>query len=202
MKIALIEDHAIVRSGLRLLLERGGHEVVGEFARAEDALAASVAPDVYVLDLNLPGMSGIEALPQLAQRAKVLVLSMHEEAVYLSEAFKRGASGFLSKRAADLALLDALAALGRGERYLHPDLAARLAEYVAEPGPEVLSRRERDVLAGLARGLELKAVAAELGISPKTAATYKARALAKLGLKRAQIARWAREHGLVPGETS
>jgi len=197
LQVALIEDHAVVRSGLRLLLESSGHLVTAEYELAEDALGDTVIPDVYVLDLNLPGMSGIEALPLLSRRAKVLVLSMHEEAVYLSEAFKRGASGFLSKRAADLALLDALSALERGERYLHPDLAARLAEYVAEPGPELLSRRERDVLTGLARGLELKEVAANLGISPKTAATYKARALAKLGLKRADISRWAREHGLI-----
>ena len=202
MRIALIEDHAVVRAGLRLLLERGGHRVTSEHERAETALADSADPDVYVLDLNLPGMSGLEALPKLARRARVLVLSMHEEPGYVSEAFRRGASGFLSKRAADVALLDALAALKRGERYLHPELAGRLAEYVTEPGPEVLSRREREVVVGLAHGLELKAVAAELGISPKTAATYKARALAKLGLQRSQLARWAREHGLVHGDPS
>ena len=197
MKVALVEDHAIVRSGLRLLLEGSGHEVVAEYSRAEEALAANAAPEVYLLDLNLPGMSGLEALPELARRARVLVLSMHEEPAYLSEAFKRGASGYLSKRAVDVALLDALEALARGERYLEPALAAALAEYVGEPGPEVLSRRERDVLVGLARGLELKRVAAELGISPKTAATYKQRALAKLGISRHAIARWAREHGLL-----
>ncbi|HGY09896.1 MAG TPA: response regulator transcription factor [Oceanithermus profundus] len=197
MRVALIEDHAVVRAGLRLLLESSGHRVVAEFDRAEDAIASDERPEVYVLDLNLPGMSGLEALPHLTARARVLVLSMHEEPVYVSEAFRHGAAGFLSKRAADVALLDALAALARGERYLHPDLAARLAEYVSEPGPEVLSRRERDVIAGLARGLELKEVAAHLGISPKTAATYKARALAKLGLRRGELARWAREHGLV-----
>ncbi|WP_293172281.1 response regulator transcription factor [Oceanithermus sp.] len=197
MKVALVEDHAIVRSGLRLLLESSGHEVVAEYSRAEEALASNAAPEVYLLDLNLPGMSGLEALPELARRARVLVLSMHEEPAYLSEAFKRGASGYLSKRAVDLALLDALEALARGERYLEPALAAALAEYVGEPGPEVLSRRERDVLVGLARGLELKRVAAELGISPKTAATYKQRALAKLGIGRHAIPRWAREHGLL-----
>jgi len=201
LRVALIEDHAVVRTGLRLLLEASGHEVVGDFSRAEDALASSVRPDVYVLDLNLPGVGGLEALPRLARRARVLVLSMHEEPAYVSESFKRGARGFLSKRAADVALLDALSALERGERYLHPELAARLAGYVAEPGPEVLSRRERAVVAGLARGLELKEVAAALGISPKTAATYKARALAKLGLKRSEIARWAREHGLLQDPT-
>ncbi len=197
MKVALIEDHAIVRSGLRLLLESSGHEVVAEYSRAEEALAANATPEVYLLDLNLPGMSGLEALPELARQARVLVLSMHEEPAYLSEAFKRGASGYLSKRAVDVALLDALEALARGERYLEPALAAALAEYVGEPGPEVLSRRERDVLVGLARGLELKRVAAELGISPKTTATYKQRALAKLGIDRHAIARWAREHGLL-----
>ena len=197
MRVALIEDHAVVRSGLRLLLEVSGHTVVGDYSRAEDALASTVNPDVYVLDLNLPGMSGLQALDALARRAKVLVLSMHEEPAYINEAFKRGASGFLSKRAADVALLDALAVVERGGRYLHPGLAARLADYVTEPGPEVLSHREREIIVGLAHGLKLKQVAANLGISPKTAATYKTRALAKLGLKRSEITRWAREHGLI-----
>ncbi len=196
MRVSLIEDHSIVRSGLRLLLESGGHEVLAEYERSEDALADTKTPDVYVLDLNLPGMSGLEALPELSRRAKVLVLSMHEEPLYVSEAFKRGARGYVSKRAVDVTLLDALAALGRNERYLPADLAIGLADYVSEPGPEELSERERAVLAGLARGLSLKQVAAELEISHKTASTYKQRALAKLGISSAEIQRWARDHGL------
>jgi len=197
LRVSLIEDHSIVRSGLRLLLESGGHEVLAEYERAEDALSDEKTPDVYLLDLNLPGMSGLEALPELSQRARVLVLSMHEEPLYVSEAFKRGARGYLSKRAVDVTLLDALAALERGERYLPPELAVGLVDYVSEPGPEELSERERAVIEGLARGLSLKEVAFELDISHKTASTYKQRALAKLGIPASEIGRWARDHGLV-----
>ena len=196
MRVSLIEDHSIVRSGLRLLLESGGHQVLAEYERAEDALSDEKTPDVYLLDLNLPGMGGLEALPELSQRAKVLVLSMHEEPLYVSEAFKRGARGYLSKRAVDVTLLDAIAALGRNERYLPAELAVGLADYVSEPGPEELSERERAVIEGLARGLSLKEVAFELNISHKTASTYKQRALAKLGILASEIARWARDHGL------
>jgi len=196
LRVSLIEDHSIVRSGLRLLLESGGHQVLAEYERAEDALSDEKTPDVYLLDLNLPGMGGLEALPELSQRAKVLVLSMHEEPLYVSEAFKRGARGYLSKRAVDVTLLDAIAALGRNERYLPAELAVGLADYVSEPGPEELSERERAVIEGLARGLSLKEVAFELNISHKTASTYKQRALAKLGILASEIARWARDHGL------
>ena len=197
MRVSLIEDHSIVRSGLRLLLESGGHEVLAEYERAEEALADSARPDVYLLDLNLPGMGGLEALPALSERARVLVLSMHEEPLYVSEAFKRGARGYVSKRAVDVTLLDALAALARNERYLPAELAAELAGYVAEPGPEILSQRERAVISGIAAGKNLKQIAAELGISHKTASTYKQRALAKLGIASRDLPRWAREHGLI-----
>ncbi len=202
MKVALVEDHALIRTGLRLLLESANHSVEAEFDRAEDALAWFSKPernaDLLILDLNLAGMSGLEALPKLRDRTKVLVLSMHEEAEYIAEAFARGASGYLPKRAVDRDLLDAVAAIARGERYLHPLLAPRLAEHVGLPAPEALSERERTVVGLLAQGYNLSQAAEKLGISVKTAATYKARALDKLGLQsQPELVQWAREHGLV-----
>jgi DNA-binding NarL/FixJ family response regulator len=204
MKVVLIEDHALIRTGLRLVLESADHLVEAEFDRAEDALArlsdipTSDLPDLVVLDLNLAGMPGIQALPQLRDFARVLVLSMHEETEYIAEAFARGASGYLPKRAVDRDLLDAVAAIARGERYLHPLLAPRLAEHVSQPTPEMLSQRERAVVALLAQGYNLSQAAEKLSISVKTAATYKSRALDKLGLdSQPELVQWARNHGLV-----
>lgn len=198
MRIALIEDHSLIRSGLRLLLEAEGHDVVAELSRAEEAWGpASAQAELYILDLNLPGMPGLEALPHLRQRGRVLVLSMHEEPEYITEAFARGASGYLPKRAADRDLLDAVATLARGERYPHPLLAPRLAEHLGTPTPESLSERERAVVALLAQGYNLSQAAERLAISVKTAATYKTRALDKLGLEtQPELVRWARDHGL------
>ena len=181
MRVVLVEDHHLVRKGLSLLLEEGGHQVVAEFASAEEALATPWEAEVVLLDLNLPGMGGLEALPHLAQRAKVLVVSMHNE----------------PKDALDQDLLEALARLSQGLRYLHPSLTEALLEGQAEPGPEVLSERERAVVALLAQGYTLSQVAERLGLSVKTASTYKQRALNKLGLMDTpELVRWAREHGL------
>jgi len=203
MRVVLVEDHSLIRTGLRLLLESANNVVEAEFDRAEDALAwlmgaEKAVPDLLILDLNLAGMPGLEALPKLRDWTKVLVLSMHEEAEYISEALARGASGYLPKRAVDRDLLDAVAAIARGERYLHPHLAHRLAEHVALPTAKNLSERERTVVGLLAQGYNLSQAAEKLGISVKTAATYKARALDKLGLQsQPELVLWAREHGLV-----
>ena len=197
MRVVLVEDHHLVRKGLSLLLEEGGHQVVAEFASAEEALATPWEAEVVLLDLNLPGMGGLEALPHLAQRAKVLVVSMHNEPAYVARAFALGARGYLPKDALDQDLLEALARLSQGLRYLHQSLTEALLEGQAEPGPEVLSERERAVVALLAQGYTLSQVAERLGLSVKTASTYKQRALNKLGLMDTpELVRWAREHGL------
>ncbi|GLV47503.1 DNA-binding response regulator [Thermus sp. LT1-2-5] len=197
MRVVLVEDHHLVRKGLRLLLEEGGHEVTAEFATAEEALAAWWEGDVVLLDLNLPGLSGLEALSPLAQRAKVLVVSMHDEPAYVARAFALGAKGYLPKSALDQELLEALERLERGLRYLHPSLTEALLEGYTEPGPEVLSEREREVVTLLAHGYTLSQAAERLGVSVKTASTYKQRALNKLGLMDTpDLVRWARERGL------
>ncbi|TBH21423.1 response regulator [Thermus thermamylovorans] len=197
MRVVLLEDHHLVRKGLRLLLEEGGHRVVAEFATAEEALAAPWEADLVLLDLNLPGMGGLEALPELAKRAKVLVVSMHDEPAYVARAFQLGARGYLPKHALDQELLEAMERLRRGLRYLHPSLTEALLDGQAEPGPEALSEREKAVVALLAHGYTLSQAAERLGLSVKTAYTYKQRALNKLGLMDTpDLVRWAREHGL------
>ena len=186
MRVVLVEDHHLVRKGLSLLLEEGGHQVVAEFASAEEALATPWEAEVVLLDLNLPGMGGLEALPHLAQRAKVLVVSMHNEPAYVARAFALPSRRHPPK---DALYQDLQGALAR--------LSQRLLEGQAEPGPEVLSERERAVVALLAQGYTLSQVAERLGLSVKTASTYKQRALNKLGLMDTpELVRWAREHGL------
>jgi len=195
MRVVLVEDHALVRGGLRRLLEEAGHQVVAEFSRAEEALEGRWEADLVLLDLNLPGMGGLEALPRLAGRAKVLVASMHDEPEYVRQALRLGAWGYLPKTALDQDLLEALDRLGRGERYLHPGLLGPL--FLEEPGPEDLSEREREVVRLLAQGYTLSQAAARLGISAKTAHTYKVRAMDKLGLMELpELVAWARRHGL------
>jgi len=194
VRVALIEDHAVVRAGLRLLLEASGHRVVAEYGSAAEAetLPEGLA-EVVVLDLALPDRPGLALIPVLARRAKVLVLSFYADPAHVREALRRGAAGYLSKEAADTALLDALAALGRGERYLEPRLAAELA--ALDPGEKRLSAREREVVRLLSQGYSLRAIAARLGISEKTASTYKTRALDKLGLESLpELIEWARKH--------
>ncbi|AFV75813.1 response regulator containing a CheY-like receiver domain and an HTH DNA-binding domain [Thermus oshimai JL-2] len=197
MRVVLVEDHHLVRAGLRLLLEEGGHRVVGEFARAEEALSTPWEADLVLLDLNLPGQGGLEALPLLAQRAPVLVVSMHDEPAYVARAFQLGARGYLPKHALDQDLLEALERLRQGLRYLHPSLTEALLEGQRTPTPEVLSPRERALVGLLAQGYTLSQAAEALGISLKTASTYKQRAMNKLGLMETpELVRWAREQGL------
>lgn len=202
--VALVEDHALVRSGLRLLLESFAHTVTFEAGTAEDALA-NLAPgqaEVIILDLNLPGMSGLEAVHRLSERGRVLVLSMHEEPEYVSEVLARGGQGYVPKRAVDQDLLEAVTRLANGERYLDPGLAIAIAERVslgpATDGAESLSERERETILALAGGYSVRQIAERAGLSEKTVGTYKQRAQDKLGLSDLpSLIAWARRHGLV-----
>ena len=206
VSILICDDHALVRSGLRLLLDAEEEiEVVGEAGNAEEAIAqaAELEPKVVLLDIVMPGRSGVEALPDLlraAPRSKVLVLSMQDDPAYVRRAFAAGASGYLLKEAADSELVHAVREVAAGRRYVHPLLGARLA--AADPDPYVareadsLSSREHEVLGLLALGHTNQEIAQMLFISVRTAETHRAHIMRKLGLTtRAEIVRYALSTG-------
>ena len=208
IRVLLCDDHALVRSGLRRLIESEPRfEVVGEAADAEEALAfvEHQHPDVLLLDIVMPGRSGIEAIPDLiaaSPETRILVLSMQDDPSYVRQAFSAGANGYLLKEAADAELVQAIQDVAAGHRYVHPALGARLAAAeangydgaVADP----LSDREREVLRLLALGHTNQEIAKQLFISVRTAETHRARIMQKLRLSsRAELVRYALATGVL-----
>ena len=202
IRVLICDDHGLVRAGLRKLLESDAEvDVVGEAGNAEQAIEGSqaITPDVLLLDIVMPGRSGIDALPDILQAApetKVLVLSMQDDPAYVRQAFAAGASGYVLKDAADAELVEAVHAVAGGRQYVHPVIGARLAGAVAVPAKRAtsdkLSEREHDVLRLLALGHTNHEIAAQLSISVRTAETHRARIIQKLGVKtRAEIVRYA-----------
>lgn len=211
VRVALCDDHAVVRSGLRRILDdEDGIEVVGEAGNADDAvaLAASERPDVFVMDLGLPGVNGIEATRRVRDASpttQVLVLTVHDDVAYLRKAFDAGARGYLVKDAADVELVLAVRRVAGGDEYVHPRLGAALLEpsvsgpRAGGPGGE-LSDRELEVLRLVALGHTNADIAAELYVSVRTVETHRAHVQQKLGIKaRAELVRYARERGLLDG---
>ena len=209
IRILLADDHTVLRSGLRALLSaQADLEVAGEAADGGEALrlAQTIKPDVVVMDIGMPGVSGIDATARIRRElpaTKVLILSMHDDQGYLRQALRAGASGYVLKKAADTELLAAIRAAARGEVFLDPSLAKGFVEDVVlpkaqEPDIPMLSDREREVLHLLARGHTNQQVADRLCIGVKSVETYKARLMEKLGLKgRAELVRYALTHGLL-----
>ena len=210
IRVVLVDDHAILRSGLRRVLDAEPDiEVVGEAESAERAVFEAIAnkPDVVVMDVVMPGKSGIEGMPAVLQAVpdvKVLVLSMQDDPRYVREAFEVGASGYVLKEAADTEVVGALRAVAAGERYVHPTLGARLVAAEAEERKRAeadpLSEREREVLRLLALGHTNQEIAKMLYISVRTAETHRAHIMQKLRLSsRAELVRYALENGLIEG---
>ncbi|HTO25206.1 MAG TPA: response regulator transcription factor [Gaiellaceae bacterium] len=208
IRVLIVDDHQLVRSGLRLLLESEDDMTVeDEAGNAEDAvrLARLHKPDVVLLDVVMPGGSGLDAAPDIkeaAPKTRILVLSMQDDPSYVRQAFSAGASGYLLKEAADNELVAAVREVAGGGSYVHPTLGARLAaaeaEAQARAAADPLSDREREVLRLLALGHTNQEIAKMLFISVRTAETHRAHIMQKLRLStRAELVRYALDHGLL-----
>jgi len=211
IRVLVVDDHAVVRSGLRALLDREDEvTVVDEAATADEAVFRMIEhkPDVLLMDVTMPGTSGLEAIPKLLQASpatRVLMLSMHDDPRYVREAFAAGASGYVLKEAADTEVVAAIRTVAAGQSYVNPSLGARMVEAEAKAAAEAkadpLSEREHEVLRMLALGHTNQEIAKTLYISVRTAETHRAHIMQKLGLgSRADLVRYALAHKLIEAE--
>ena len=211
IRILLVDDHPVLRSGLEALLElEPDLEVVGQASTGEDGVerARSLRPDVVVMDLSMPGIGGLEATRQinaLGSGAKVLVLTSQAEEEFLLPVLEAGGSGYVTKSTADFELPEAIRTVARGDVFLYPSATRlllrtyRAAEEKGEASPiEKLSERERELLALTAEGYSSGEIGKKLYLSPKTVDTYRARLMQKLGLThRSELVRLALDTGLL-----
>lgn len=211
IRVLIADDHAIVRDGLRALVEaHSDFEVVGEAANGEDAwtLARELAPDVLLLDISMPGLSGSDAAERIiadCPGVRILVLTMHEERGYVTRLLRAGAAGYVPKRSASSELVRAIRVVADGGTYVDPSLAGSLLtekQQQRHAPPETRSRagqltpREEEVLVLVARGHSNKEIASTLDVSVKTVETHKANGMEKLGLNgRAALVRFALAEG-------
>lgn len=217
IRVLLADDHTIVRQGVRLCLEAMGDlDVVAEAADGREAvaLAEELRPDVVVMDLTMPGLSGIEAIRQIKERCpeiEVVVLSVHESEPYVEQALRAGAAGYVLKRNAATELAAAVRSARAGQAYLHPSVARRVIEgYRSQsgegdssgapetPGYERLTPREREVLQLVVEGHTTRAIADLLSLSAKTVEHHRASLMSKLGLRGpTELIRYAIRTGLI-----
>jgi len=214
IKQMLVDDHDIVRAGLRMLLDaQSDMEIVAEAGSGPDAIILAQAhnPDIILMDVNMPGMNGIETtckIKAVCPKTKILALTIHEEEEYFFKMLDAGASGYIPKRAAPDDLLVAIHTVYQGEVFLHPSVAGALVKdylkrgeappEVAPSGEPALTEREREVLTLIAKGLTNKQIGEQLGISPKTVARHRDNMSQKLNLStRADLTRYAIQIGLV-----
>lgn len=212
VRILLVDDHPIVLAGIKALVMTDPNvEVVGEAFDGQSGvrLAADLAPDIVVLDISLPDLNGVKVAERLRSECpncKILVLTVHEDRGYLRQLLQVGISGYVLKRSATVELGRAIAAVAAGGLYLDPAVAGMAVEFTAPRAPESaegsveLSQREIEVLKLAASGHSNKSAAAQLGIGVKSAETYKARAMEKLGFRtRVELVRFAVSKGWLAG---
>jgi DNA-binding NarL/FixJ family response regulator len=207
MRVLIADDHGIVRSGLRLLLEREPDiDVVAEASDGVEArdLAIRERPELAILDVKMPRLTGLQATREIREQAPdvaVLILSMHDDERYLFEALKAGASGYVLKRQADQDLLDAVRAVQRGEPFLTPDAQRALIKDVLERGLEdsdELTPREQEVVKLVAEAHTNREIAEILHLAEKTVESHRANAMRKLGMRdRVELVRYAIRRGLI-----
>jgi two-component system, NarL family, response regulator NreC len=214
IQVLLVEDHSVVREGLRLLLSaQPDLHVAGEAANGQQAIALVRAscPDVVVLDISMPDMDGLQAagvIRSACPRTRILVLTMHESDSYFFRAVEAGASGYLLKKGAGEELIAAVRAVARGEAYFHPSMALKLLEgYLrhdppgsasAPSGLLELTDREREVMYLLVNGLSNQEISEQLVVSPSTVQSHRAHIFQKLGVETTvDLVRYAIRHGLI-----
>jgi two-component system response regulator NreC len=204
--ILIADDHQVVRSGLKLLLDaEDDFDVVAEAGDVEAAARAVLGykPDVVVLDLNMPGGSSLTAIPKMlsdSPNTNVVVLTMQEEPAFAREALQAGARGYVLKEAADSELVEAVRMAAEGRTYLHPELGAKIASEPPKPAgpPDDLTEREVDILRLIALGHTNTEIAEQLFLSVRTVESHRARVQQKTGLTtRAELVRYALEHEIV-----
>jgi len=211
LKILLADDHAVLRAGLKLLLNNETDFVVaGEAASGQEALQLleTISADILLLDLSMPEMSGLECLRQIKKRGyriKTLVLTMYQDEQYIKEAMQLGACGYLEKNSLDTELFQALRAVAQGKRYLRQQDAQRLldnlfksTDEIAAKPPVFLSKREKEVLELLVRGYSISDISEMLYLSVKTVSTYKTRLMIKLNCtQKSELVEYAIKHNFL-----
>jgi DNA-binding NarL/FixJ family response regulator len=214
IRILLADDHAVLRAGLKLLIDSQTDMLcVGEAGNGEETLhqVEKLHPDVLLLDITMPGRGGLDIVDEVRRRSpctRILILTMHAEEAYLEKSLAAGAAGYVLKQAVDQELLNAIRATMRGEVYIHPAMTKKLlGRMLNQPGSEqegsewALSDREAEVIKQVARGYTNKEIADRLFLSVKTVETYRARAMRKLGLNsRAALVRYALKKGWLEEE--
>ena len=209
VRVLIVDDHAVLRSGLRaLLIEQADLDIIGEAANGEEAVRKSteLCPDIILLDISLPGMNGLETAKKiltLLPDVKILFLTMHDDINLLQEALDIGARGYILKRAVESELINAIYAAARGDLYIDPAMTMGLLQQPLKPSPsavitEATTPRETEVLNLIAQGYTNRQVSEMLCISIRTVESHRASIMDKLNLQsRVELVRYARDHGIL-----